>query len=118
MKNRFMKYALTLFMALSFISFKNIFAEDGEANANISLTVSQKESVREVKAIITKTDAIGKIIPVQKVEVKIYVKRSFSLLPIEGENLTTDENGEASVNFPKDIPGDSIGNLIVIAKVE
>ena len=44
--------------------------------------------------------------------------RSFGLLPIEGDNLTTDENGEATVDFPNDIPGDKSGNVTVIARVE
>ena len=48
----------------------------------------------------------------------VYVKKSFGLLPIEGDNLTTDENGEATVNFPADLPGDASGNVTVIAKVE
>jgi hypothetical protein len=56
--------------------------------------------------------------PVKGVDVKVYVQRSFSLLPVEGDNLTTDEAGEAYVEFPKDIPGDASGKLTVVAKVE
>jgi hypothetical protein len=97
---------------------QNVNAMGEEANAKINLAFDQKDSVREIKAVITKTDADGKIIPVPKVEVKVYVKRTFSLLPIEGENLKTDESGEATVVFPNDIPGDTVGNLTVIARVE
>jgi hypothetical protein len=38
-------------------------------------------------------------------------------LPIEN-GITTDENGVASVEFPMDLPGDSAGNLTVIARIE
>jgi len=102
--------------ALSMLFAQNIFAE--EASPKIDLNLSQKDSVGEVKVVITKTDAEGKIIPVPKVEVKVYVQRTFSLLPVEGDNLTTDEEGIATVEFPKDIPGDADGNVTVIAKVE
>ncbi len=46
----------------------------------------------------------------------VYVPRMFSLLPI-GE-LTLDEAGTASIEFPSDLPGDKEGNYAVVAKVE
>ena len=47
---------------------------------------------------------------------KVYVPRMFSLLPI-GE-LTLDDTGTASVEFPSDLPGDKEGNMTIIAKFE
>jgi hypothetical protein len=99
--------------ALSILSL-NVFGQD----AVIKLSFSEEDSVRTVNALITKAGEDGIQAPVKGVDVKIYVKRSFSLLPVEGENLTTDDNGEASVEFPKDIPGDEEGKLTVIGKVE
>jgi hypothetical protein len=49
------------------------------------------------------------------VKVNFYVPGSFSLLKI-GERSFSD--GEASVAFPVTLPGDSIGNLTVLAKIE
>ena len=40
----------------------------------------------------------------------------FSLLPI-GE-LTLDEAGTASIEFPSDLPGDKDGNITIIARFE
>ena len=40
----------------------------------------------------------------------------FSLLPI-GE-LTLDDAGTATMEFPSDLPGDKEGNLVIIAKIE
>jgi hypothetical protein len=55
---------------------------------------------------------------VKDIDIHFYVKKSFGLLPLEGDFTTTDENGEASVDFPTDLPGDVSGNVIVIARVE
>ena len=40
----------------------------------------------------------------------------FSLLPVS--ELTLDETGKASVEFPSDMPGDKEGNLTILAKFE
>ena len=53
--------------------------------------------------------------PVEDQEVSISVKRLYSYLPI-GSDMT-DEDGMISVEFPSDLPGDSIGMLQVRAKV-
>lgn len=58
----------------------------------------------------------GKEKPVSGEVVKVYVPRMFSLLPI-GE-LTLDDAGNASIEFPAGLPGDKEGNLTVIAKFE
>lgn len=54
--------------------------------------------------------------PVSGEAVKVYVPRMFSLLPIS--ELTLDETGTATVEFPSDLPGDKEGNLTLIAKFE
>lgn len=54
--------------------------------------------------------------PIPETTVGIYVKRLFSALKI-GE-ITTDETGEASLEVPKNLPGDAKGNIILIARVE
>jgi len=54
--------------------------------------------------------------PLAETDVKFYVKRYFSNLEI-GEG-TTDENGEASIEVARNLPGDLKGNLTLIAKAE
>jgi len=97
-----------------------VLAQDSSntSNAKITLSFSGKDSTRQVKATLTKPDANGNDTAVKGVDIHFYVYRSFGLLPIEGDNLTTDENGEATVDFPNDIPGDKSGNVTVIARVE
>lgn len=58
----------------------------------------------------------GKEIPVKDATVGIYVKRLF--LPQKAGEGTTDENGEATVEFPNGLPGDAKGNLTLLAKVD
>ena len=58
--------------------------------------------------------------PVKGVELKIAVKRFDADLSVnETQTFTTDSLGQASADFKRDsIPGDSKGNIILVAKVE
>jgi hypothetical protein len=93
------------------ISPGKLFAED-EKKATIKLSFSQHDSVKTCKATVTSENT-----PVKEIEVHFYVQRSYSLLPI-GKAIATDENGEASADFPTDIPGDKNGNYVAVVKIE
>jgi hypothetical protein len=73
------------------------------------------DSIKTVslKAFVTEN---GKNKPVSGEVVKVYVPRMFSLLPI-GE-VTLDDAGSGSLEFPSDLPGDKEGNLTIISKFE
>lgn len=58
----------------------------------------------------------GEELPVKDATVGIYVSRSF--LPLKVGEGTTDEAGEALVEFPKNLPGDAKGNLTLIARLD
>ncbi len=58
----------------------------------------------------------GKEVPAKGEVVKVGVPRMFSQLPI-GE-VTLDDSGSGSLEFPSDLPGDKDGNLTIIAKFE
>ncbi len=76
------------------------------------------EVIDSVKTIVFSTfeiDYKGLQTPV-KADVVFYVPRTFSKLKV-GEG-STDEKGNGEIEFPNGIPGDSIGNLTVIARVE
>lgn len=81
----------------------------------LDMTLSEVDSIKtlSVKAF---EQVNGKEIPVANEIILIYVPRMFSLLPV-GE-LTLDENGTASIEFPADLPGDKDGKLTVIARFE
>jgi hypothetical protein len=73
------------------------------------------DSIKTVslKAYLTEN---GKEKPVTGEVVKVYVPRMFSLLPI-GE-ITLDDSGTGTLEFPADLPGDKDGNLTIISKLE
>lgn len=100
---------LTLFLILPV---RNLFGQEG-IKANLKLECTGKDSNKMVKATLTSSDTA-----VKEVDIHFYVRRSFSLLPLEGDNTTTDESGEASVIFPVDLPGDENGDVTIIARIE
>ena len=60
-------------------------------------------------------DSAGGEVPVKELDAKVGVKRLHSTLYL-GE-LSTEDNGKAEFEFPNDVPGDSIGKLVVQALV-
>ena len=81
----------------------------------LEMILSEADSIKTV-TVNAFTEEGGKEKPVSGETVKVYVPRMFSLLPI-GE-LTLDDAGTASIEFPSDLPGDKEGNFVVVAKVE
>jgi hypothetical protein len=106
-------------------AFSSEFTGNDTIEAGIS-NVTVKDMKLELKLSVadtTRTVAVraftfegGREKPVTGEVVKVYVPRMFSLLPI-GE-LTLDDAGTSSLEFPHDLPGDKEGNLVIIAKIE
>ena len=98
------------FIAICFMilfSLTSSFAQDKEAKITLSF---EKGDINTCKAFVTSEG-----VPVKEVNVSLFVKRLFSLLPI-GDPVATDSTGVASFEFPKDIPGKN-GKLTVFAKI-
>lgn len=85
--------------------------------AIIRLQFSQDSVKKYITAKVNEfeKDSIGA--PVNEIDLYFYVERTFSLLPIGGVINTTEENGEVTVEFPSDLPGDTLGNVKVIVKL-
>lgn len=81
----------------------------------LEMVLSEADSIKTV-TVNAFTHEDGKEKPVSGETVIVYVPRMFSMLPI-GE-LTLDDAGTASIEFPSDLPGDKEGNFVVVAKVE
>jgi hypothetical protein len=90
----------------SALSIKDVILEMALLEVDSIKTVSLKAYTPEKK----------KEIPVVGEVVMVYVPRMFSLLPV-GE-VSLDENGTGTLEFPSDLPGDSAGNLTIISKFE
>jgi hypothetical protein len=84
--------------------------------AQIQLTFSKEDSVHSIHVRVTQKQGGNEIKPVSKETVSVYVPRMLSDLKI-GE-ITLDENGTGSLEYTGGLVGDSLGNLIVVAKIE
>ncbi len=86
-------------------------------DAKIILTFTNDDSVTKATAkLIEIKDSAEVLVP--ETELKLCIKRTFSLLPIGDEVKSTDDKGEVSSELPFDIPADPHGNLTVVARVE
>jgi len=98
--------------------------EDAEDNvrfkeANVSISLDPHDTSQLVTAKVTDIGKDGKERPVKGVEVSFYVQRLFGLMPAgEDYKVTTDKSGEAEFNLPKNIAGDTAGDLIIVTKLE
>jgi len=84
--------------------------------AKIRLFFSIEDSLRVLKVTATQKNDKGEEVAIPKETLLIYIPRLFSLLKI-GE-IALDESGSGTLEFPKEIVGDTLGNLTVIAKIE
>ncbi len=84
-------------------------------NAFMELSFFRKDTDKQVICKVWETGKNGDQIPVNDLKIQFYVPRTFSLLKI-GEGTLAD--GSASIDFPVTLPGDSVGMLTVVAKIE
>jgi hypothetical protein len=88
-------------------------------DVNLTLTLNPKDTAQNASVLVTQTGKDGKEVPVKDVDVKFYVQRLFGNMPAADDyTVTTDENGTATFKYPKGIPGDTLGNLNVVARIE
>lgn len=108
---RQLKIAAFVCFFLMQLPVQNLFAQV-EKVATLQLSFIKTDSTKTCKATV-----LSDTLHVKGVEVHLYVKRWYSLLPV-GKVVTTDDRGEADIDFPNDLPGDNNGMLTVIAKIE
>lgn len=107
------------------LNFKAVFAGNKHmesADGEVSIKRARLE-ITPVKADTTLTAKVrlvdlgtGKEVPLPETAVGVFVDRSFKPLKI-GEG-TTDENGEATVEVPKNLPANAKGNITLMAKID
>ena len=84
--------------------------------AKIKLSFSIQDSLRVLKVDATQKNLKGETVAIPNEKISIYIPRIFSLLKI-GE-VSLGEDGTGTLEFPKEIVGDTLGNLSVLAKLE
>ena len=83
-------------------------------DARLVLSISEADSSKIIKAVVTEIQLSGEEKPLAGVEVNFGIHRAFGIMPLSGEaTVTTDENGMATFTFPKNINGDENGNVIL-----
>ncbi|MDP1727600.1 MAG: hypothetical protein Q8M15_12520 [Bacteroidota bacterium] len=103
-------YKYILIICFGFFLNFHLWGQEKEASMTLSFEKADTNYVCKVQVSSENK-------PVAEIAVKLYVQRLYGLLPI-GKEVTTDENGVAIFDFPKNIPLNSEGKLIVLAKVE
>jgi hypothetical protein len=81
---------------------------------NMKISFVEIDSIKNIVASAYQVDSSGDEFPVEE-DVIFYVPRQFSMLKIGEVEL---QDGEGSIEFPVSLPGDSIGNLQIIAIIE
>lgn len=109
-----------------FITFKVIYngSESNKASSrqvqikkgDLNITFSQQDSVKSIAAKVVVKDSAGISEPLEGVNVSFYIKGTFSLYNF-GKAKTTDD-GTVTIEFPTEMPGDTLGNLTIVAKIE
>jgi hypothetical protein len=90
-------------------------AELSIRNAFLTMEIDEADSIKKINLHAEKFES-GKMVPAAGEMLTVYVPRMFSMLPV-GE-VTFDDAGNGSIDFPADLPGDKDGNLTIIAKIE
>lgn len=108
------KYAIFLAFLLTQISM--VLAQNKKAIIDLEFWEEKGKKYVTAKASDFDPDSIGA--PIEEIDLYLYVQRTFSLLPVGDRFTETDENGERTIEFPSDLPGDTAGIVEVIVKIE
>jgi len=84
--------------------------------ARITVNFSKEDSLHFILITATQVDRKGTAKPIQKEKVIVYVPRLFTLLKIGETDL--DEAGTGKVEYTGKLVGDSLGNIMILARIE
>jgi len=107
---------ITMIMAGLILAF-NAYSQDEAApdtfkDVVLNMTLTEVDSIKTVTVTATTTEN-GKEVPVAGETVSIFVPRMFSNLPVG--DITLDDTGSGTIEFPSDIPGGKEGILTIVA---
>lgn len=81
----------------------------------VKINMKFNASTNKMNVSVVANEPTGTIV-LKDAEIMLFVNRYFGRLQVD-KTLRTDKDGNASFNFPKDLPGDSIGDLNIVVKV-
>ena len=81
----------------------------------VKIKLDMDQATNKIKVAVVANEAAG-VVLLKDAEINMFVSRYFGKLQI-GKTMRTDSVGCAMFDFPKDLPGDSAGNLEVVINV-
>ncbi len=84
-------------------------------DALLEMSFTEKDSTKNILVKVMETNNKGVKTVVKEVPVDFYIKRLFCLYRFGGEK--TDSTGVANADFPKYMPGDTTGKVVIVAKI-
>ena len=97
-------------------NFRKASSEVSIREARIEIGFEEVDSIRTISAEAYEIDPVSSAkVLLEDIDLSFYVRGSFSLYKISDEEL---HNGKCAIDFPVTLPGDSLGNLTIIAKIE
>ncbi|MDP1727589.1 MAG: hypothetical protein Q8M15_12465 [Bacteroidota bacterium] len=98
--------------------FEDTDAEIFIKESNLKLSLTEDAGVKTAKVILSEMNNKMEWVPLKDADVRFYVQKTYSLLPLSEGNLKTDDAGEASIEIPAGISGDEKGNITIVARLE
>jgi len=90
--------------------------EFGLKPAKLKVSFYEEDSIKYVKVEGTQVNANGTETSIGAIDIVVGVQKMFSILKIA--EISLDSTGVGTAEFPRDIIGDSLGNLTVIASID
>ncbi len=124
MKNK-LKYIFIVLIGITAFGFQKIYA-DGDTKTAPEIKVTDATlklsfdttGGKHIIATVNAKDPSGAVVPVKDVTIAVFIKKSFGMLPVTGDNMVTDETGTVTVNLPKNMPGDKDNMINFSSKVD
>lgn len=84
--------------------------------ADLKVSFFQEDTSKFIAVEAFEINGVDSITPIDAVEIGLYIKGTFSYFNIAKE--VTEEDGKLIVPFPVQMPGDTLGVLTIVAKIE
>ena len=82
----------------------------------LKISFVQDDTIKYISVEANEIEADNTTTPIEELDISLYIKGTFSLLNI-GQKAT-DEDGNIMLEFPVEMPGDTLGVLTIIAKID
>ena len=82
----------------------------------LKISFVQDDTIKYIIVEANEIEADNTTTPIEELDISLYIKGTFSLLNI-GQKAT-DEDGNIMLEFPVEMPGDTLGVLTIIAKID